>query len=555
MKSIITVLVLFVFIPGFLIGQIYPDKYFIAFTDKDNSPYSISNPSEYLSQRAIDRRVRQGISVDIKDLPVNPAYIQGVKEVGVTILNPTKWLNGVTIQTDDPSKIAVIQALPYVKGVKKSFVNPVDPKFESDFFRFESFNLNPKIENWNSGRSSFDYGPSYNQIHMLNGDLLHDMGYRGEGFIIAVLDGGFLNADDIPAFDSLWMNNQIIATRDFVKGGEVTFDTHPHGTMVLSTMGANVPGTLIGTAPKANYLLLRSEDTDSEYIIEEYNWVSAAEFADSLGADIINSSLGYTTFLDPDQDHTYEDMDGNTAPVTVGADVAASRGMIVVNSAGNSGSSPWFYIGAPADGDSVFAVGAVFADGSYVYFSSRGPSYDGRIKPNIAAQGYDTYAADPGGSYGGASGTSFSSPVMAGMVACLWQTHPNLKNMELLAAIEASGTQANNPDDYLGYGIPDFYEANNLLTVIDSRITMDDPEVSVYPNPFSDQFSIVAGKDLGNVTVHILDISGRQVYTSLISLREGQVSTINNLDGLSSGVYSLRITHSGKAVYRKIVRL
>lgn len=539
--------------------QVSPDKYFVQFTDKNNSPYSISNPNEFLSQRSIDRRLRQGIQFDEKDLPVNPSYLQGVEDIGVVLINPTKWLNGVTIETDDPTKVAAISSLPYVLEIKKYPVNSADPKFEKPYFKNESFIPKPYDLKSSGASKMFDYGPSYNQIHMLNGDLMHDMGYRGEGMIIAVLDGGFLNANTMPAFDSLWSNGQIIATRDFVKGGDVTFDTHPHGSMVLGTMGGNVPGTLIGTAPKASYMLIRSEDTFSEYLIEEYNWVSAAEYADSSGADIINSSLGYTTFDNPDQDHSYQDMDGNTTPITIGADVAASRGMVVVNSAGNSGSSPWFYIGAPADGDSVFAIGAVDALGDYVFFSSHGPSYDGRIKPNVAAQGYDTYTADPYGNYGGANGTSFSSPVTAGMVACLWQSHPNMINMDLLSAVESSGSQASAPDDFLGFGIPDFYEAMNILTIIDVSNRDQENVTTVAPNPFSDGFNIsfrgLQNLLSGDLNVKITDVSGKVVFSNQYAMDASQeVVNINELEDLPSGFYFLTVNIGNREFFNKLVK-
>lgn len=536
------------------VSQVAPDKYFVAFTDKDNSPYSISNPSEYLSQRAIDRRSKQSISIDMKDIPVNPAYIQGVRQVGVEILNPTKWLNGVTIETNDPNKINTIMALPYVKNVMKSVVTLKDTKSEKPFFRNESYNI-PWNGNTNSSLNrSYDYGPSYNQIHMLNGDLLHDMGYRGQGMLIAVLDAGFEDADNMIAFDSLWMNGQILGTWDFVAGNEVTFNRHTHGSMVLSTMGANVPGTIIGTAPLADYWLLRSEDGATEYIVEEYNWVSAAEFADSVGADVINSSLGYTEFDDPSQNHTYQDMDGNTTPVTIGADVAASRGIAVVNSAGNEGNSSWHYLIAPSDGDSVICVGAVNAAGDYVSFSSRGPSSDGRIKPNVAAQGSNSYLAYPYGGYGGGSGTSFSSPITAGMVACLWQANPNMTNMEILNAMQKSGSQASAPDDYLGYGIPDYALANNILTIIDSKSDIADENINVYPNPFRDNFYIELDDISQEVLkVQIFDNLGRVIKEIQINDNNGLIE-ISNLSSLQEGVYIVRVISDQYVSSRKLIK-
>ena len=554
MKKILSTL-LFSFFSLIILSQVAPEKYYVAFTDKNNSPYSIDNPSEYLSQESIDRRSIQGIPIDKKDLPVNPGYVHGVAQIGVTILNRTKWLNGVTIETDDPGKIDLINALPYVKHVVKSSVVKPDPDFEKPFFTNESYITNTEHISGYSGSSRFfDYGPSYNQINMLNGVLMHEDGYRGEGKTIAVLDAGFDNADNIAAFDSLWNNGQILGTYDFVNRCPVTFNQHFHGSMVLSCMGGNYPGEIIGTAPKANYWLFRSEDGNSEYIIEEYNWVSAAEFADSAGADIINSSLGYTEFDDPSQNHTYQDMDGNSTPVTIGADVAASRGMIVVNSAGNQGTSFWFYLCAPSDGDSVMGVGAVDASGNYVPFSSRGPSYDGRVKPNVAAQGLDAYVAYPNGGYGVASGTSFSSPIIAGMVACLWQANPYKHNMDVFLAIEQSGSQYPNHDDMLGYGIPDFVEANSILTIIDSKGNITNEGLIVYPNPFTAQLNLVFKGESEDAILEIIDYAGRIVVHRKIIISKKNNLTINNLENLSKGVYIIRVISSGQIYTKKLIK-
>ncbi|RLD52427.1 MAG: hypothetical protein DRI97_14505 [Bacteroidetes bacterium] len=340
-------------------AQIAPDKYYVQFTDKNNSPYSISNPEAYLSQRAIDRRNRQNIAIDMKDIPVNPQYLQGVRNAGATILNPTKWLNGTTIYTNNPSVIAAINLLPYVSSVSKSEKIGDSQENGKAFFENEDYSVAPSAYLQAKSTSTYDYGPSYNQISMLNGDQLHALGYKGEGIIIGVLDAGYDNADNLPVFDSLWADGRVLGNYDFVDGGAIQYDKHFHGTGVLSLMAGNYPGEIVGTAPRASYFLFRTEDGASEYIIEEYNWVSGAEYADSVGCDVLNTSLGYSEFPDdPTQNHTYEDMDGNTTPITIGADVAASRGMVVVNSAGNSGTSSWYYITAPADGNEVFSIGS-----------------------------------------------------------------------------------------------------------------------------------------------------------------------------------------------------
>lgn len=534
-------------------AQIAPDKYFVSFTDKNNSPYSIDNPSQYLSQRAIERRLNQGIAIEESDLPVNPDYLAGVAATGATILNPTKWLNGVTVYTTDPAVLAAINELPYVQGVtRSSVIYPSDNKTitldEKPFFKHENYNAaNSYNEKQGNEIGIFDYGYGLNQIQMLNGDELHQLGFTGQGKVIAVLDAGFLNANTHPAFDSLWANDQILGTRDFVRGGEVLFDEHPHGAMVLSCMGSNYPGQLIGTAPKAKYWLLRSEDGGSEYIIEEYNWVSAAEYADSVGADVINSSLGYSEFNDASQNHTYADMNGNTTPCTRGADMAARKGILVVNSLGNEGSSAWYYLSAPSDGDSVLGIGAVDGSGNYASFSSHGPSYDGRVKPDVAAQGSGVCIADPfagGFSFGG--GTSFSSPILAGMATCLWQANPSMNNMQIADAIRQSASQYSDPDEMLGFGIPDFIQANNILTLIDDfeGIAFN---LSVYPNPFNDHFLIDAwkydsieapGEDM---VIEILDLTGRTIGIQKYDLSFQKAIKIDLLKESPAGIYFVKV--------------
>jgi serine protease AprX len=539
-------------------AQVAPDKYFVKFTDKNNSPYSIDNPSQYLSQRAIQRRDHQDIAIDQTDLPVNPSYLQGVAATGATILNPTKWLNGVTIYTTDPSVLQAINDLPYVEGVTKFPVpNSSDIRKDSDtdkpFFSHELYNQ-PVIPSTKQGNEleTYDYGSGYNQIHMLNGDAMHDMGYRGQGMIIAVLDAGFLNVNVHAAFDSLWQNNQILGTHDFVAGGPILFDGHPHGAMVLSCMGGNYPGMLIGTAPKASFYLLRSEDGGSEYLIEEYNWVSAAEYADSVGADVINSSLGYNEFLDTTTNHTYADMDGNTCPATIGADFAAKKGILVVVSLGNEGSSSWYYLSSPSDGDSVMGIGAVDAQGNYASFSSHGPSYDGRVKPDVAAQGANVCIADPysNGNFSLGSGTSFSSPIMAGMSTCLWQANPSMTNMQVADAIRKSASQYLAPDAFLGYGIPDFIEANNILTVV-SEPGKDEFVVNVYPNPCKGTFYLEAGKqgsgETGNEEqlIELSDLTGRMIGTRTVDLYKSQKISVDILKNAPKGIYFLKVS-SGK---------
>lgn len=552
--TILAATLLIVFTLG---AQIAPNKYYIQFTDKNNSPYSIGNPEAYLSQRAIDRRSDYNIPIDEKDLPVNPQYIQGVSDAGASILNPTKWLNGVTVETSSASVISAIEALPYVQTILKSPVNTGIVPQKKAFFANESYAESaPYSQASNKNGMLTDYGPSLNQISMLKGDQMHELGYRGQGMVIAVLDAGYDNADDLPVFDSLWNNDQILGTHDFVDGGEVTFNKHYHGTMVLSCMGGNYPGEVVGTAPMAKYWLLRTEDGGSEYLIEEYNWVSAAEYADSAGANVINSSLGYSDFDDPSMSHTYEDMDGNTTPITIGADIAVTRGMMVVTSAGNSGSSSWYYVTAPADGFNVFTIGAVNWQGTPAGFSGNGPTYDGRTKPNVSAQGEGAYFANTDGSFIYGNGTSFSSPITAGMVACLWQANPNMNNAELMNAIQESSSIASNPDNKIGWGIPDFMAAHNILTVIDNDKAEVLSSLSIYPNPFSSTFSVnFSSEENRNGKLAVVDMTGRTVFANEYLITQGSNTIrLNEIDNIPSGIYFLRMESGNSVITSKLVK-
>ncbi|MGB4123244.1 MAG: S8 family serine peptidase [Bacteroidales bacterium] len=568
MKSLlVTILALFSF--TCLYSQIYPDKYFIAFTDKNNSPYSIENPQEYLSARAIERRSRYNIPIDIHDLPVNPQYIEAVADIGVQVINPTNWLNGITIYTNDPSLLSEIEAFPFVKSVRKARqATQAHPKtdFDDDISLFKPSWENETIIDFSNrtkatGKStSLQYGLGYNQINQINGIPLHDDGFQGQGMVIAVLDAGFSYANQLNAFDSLYMNGLIYGTRDIVSGGTNVYQGSFHGTGVLSTMGANLPGELIGTAPKAGYYLIRTEDTGSEYLIEEYNWASGAEFADSTGADIINSSLGYVDFDDPNQNHIYQDMDGNTAPATIAADRAMSRGMIVVNSAGNSGNyTSWPWIGAPADGDSVFTIGAVDANGIIAGFSSIGPTADGRLKPNVVAQGAATVIASSNGGTTTSNGTSFSSPIIAGMTACLWQINQELANMSILEAIQQSGSYYNNPNYQYGNGIPDYNQARMVLSAQNKGIALTPESIKVIPNPFFDKIGILFNAiDSQLVTIRMFDITGRLIVSGKFDVQRVGLNylELTQLDFIKPGIYTLTVIAGEKRLNsQKIVKV
>lgn len=531
-------------------------KYWIRFTDKNGTPYTTSNPSTFLSARSIQRRQNHNIAVINRDLPVNPSYVAQVLATGAVTLNyKSRWFNAISITTTDPNALAAINALPFVQSV-----TPVK-RYRGNADYEDSPFSNSTERSGIMQPVAYNYGASFGQINQINAVCLHNQGYHGEGMQIAVLDAGFLNINLLAAFDSLFVNNQILGTWDFVSGNANVYDDDAHGEMVLSCMGGWLDGQIIGTAPKAKYWLLRTEDAATEYVIEEDNWVAGAEFADSVGADVINTSLGYTTFDDTTMNHTYAQMNGNTCISTRGADYAVATGMFVVCSAGNSGSSPWYYIGAPADGDSVLSVGAVDAAGVLAGFSSHGPTFDGRIKPDVCARGQGATVAAPGGGINsGANGTSFASPITCGAVACLWQAHPAFSNRQLYYAIIQSANRYTTPNNNYGYGIPDFCSANLLLSGGNPPVPKnfkEDELVSVYPNPFDENFNFsfyslsdqVIGIKLTDVEGRVIMSDEVQVYASMINYHK-----IMQLNSLSRGIYILSIVSSGKTITKKLVK-
>ena len=537
--------------------QVY--YYYVQFTDKKNNPYAINRPEDFLSQRAIDRRVAHNIPVVENDLPVTPEYLQGVAAKGVTLLNPTKWLNGVTIKTADSTLADSVLKLSYVSSIREI---KTDTTSKKDFFKHESFSKNPPADLKSTASGKVDiYGYAYTQISQINGIPLHQDGFKGQGMVIAQLDAGYLNVPQQVLFDSLRADGRLLGTRDFVHPGSTSvYNESEHGRMVLSCMAANDKGVMVGTAPDAAYWLLRTEDVASESVLEEYNWVSGAEFADSVGADIINSSLGYTAFDNPADSYSYGDINGKTAVSTRGAEIAATKGMLVVNSAGNSGTDlnfPW--IGAPADGDSVFTIGAVTSSGTRANFSSIGPTADDRIKPTVMAMGQAATIANATNGILYGNGTSFSSPIIAGMSACLWEAHPQANNMQVIAVLKATASLHNNPNDMMGWGIPNFAKADSMLTVL-TGITSNSPalhEWKIFPNPVKNQFTLVLNTDGRSkiLTVTVYNLLGQQVAERSYDVAgTSHRYVVNNLGRLPKGIYLVTAVSGSTNIIAKIIK-
>jgi len=528
-------------------------RFAVHLSDKDplHNPHSLEEPSEYLSQRAIERRRSMGIAPDLSDLPVSSRYIDSIRGWVHRIQNRSRWMNLLVVEAPDsvPSRL---EAMAFVDSVKR--IGPGASKEKGSSLRSVQSSDTSRSSKGNNPADSSLYGYAWEQIKMLNGHLLHQGGFQGEGLLIAVMDAGFKGADRMMAFDSLWANNRVRDIRDFEDHDGQVFDAHTHGTMVLSVMATNMPGMYRGTAPGADFLLLRTEVSGSEYISEEYNWIAAAEFADSAGADIINSSLGYSTFDDSTQNHTYPDMDGATTPITRAASMAAAKGILVVSSAGNLGNDPWNYIGAPADADSIITVGAVDPNRNYASFSSKGPSFDGRIKPEVAAQGVATVVQSLESMPSYANGTSFSAPVISGLMACLWQKYPQDSNMELRERLITHASQYANPDTLTGYGIPNFSRAAEL-----GFESIGGQAIEIYPNPFRSSFQIKfpdVTTTEKNLMIEIYDILGKKAYTHILQdTVAGRTLTIDALAGYSPGLYLVKITLGQKLIRQeKIVK-
>ncbi len=523
-------------------SQNQPAKYWIKFKDKSGTPFSMDRPAEFLSTAAVNRRLNYNIKVDQTDLPVSPSYITAVEQVNHSrVVYASKWLNGVVIAIDSSvwinSVLNDIGALPFVSGSGK-------------VHRYKTQNddmpLGPNISNSNQRTSNstssnalihFDYGGSGVQIRQLGLDCLHEAGYRGQGMTIAVMDAGFGNVNVNPVFDSLRTRNGILGTRDFVDGGNDVYSGNLHGSGVLSCMAAIKPGVIMGTAPRASYWLFRTE-AGPETLIEEYNWIRAAEFADSVGADIITTSLGYTQFDDPAMNHTYQSLNGRTAPMSIAATMAARKGIFVLNSAGNEGNNPWHYISVPGDADSICTVGSVNGEGRVSAFSSVGPTSDGRIKPDLVARGEGTWITGAGEDAFSANGTSFSCPVMAGAVACAWQRNKHFNNIRILRNLKNNASNSLSPNNSIGWGIP------NMCVPFD---------FIVYSNSESSNLTVELSETIfETISVQVIDLLGHVLFKEKIHPQDRAI--VIDVPTVAQTIYLVKVETSAGTKTKKILK-
>lgn len=513
----------------------------VYFKDKPDEEYYRNNPLEMLSQRALDRRTNQNITLDIKDIPISQIYIDQITSAsGITIMAKSKWLNALHIRGTQ-SKIQALQSLVFV-----------------DHIQFANHSLNPTSRNTNYSSASrneesfeimsnFNYGNSNNQIQMLNGHLLHQQDFTGQGKIIAVFDAGFPGVNTASPFQRLRDNNLILGGYNFPDRNTNIYTRYYHGTNVLSTMGGFVDGQLIGTAPDAQYYLFITEDNTSENPVEESYWVEALEMSDSLGVDVINSSLGYTDYDNPSYNYSYSQRNGQIGFASRGASIALSKGIVCVVSAGNSGNTSEKHISIPADAANILTIGAVTSTEDYASFSSIGPSFDGRVKPDVCAKGQGATISSPTGNISNTgNGTSFSSPILAGMVTSFWSALPNLTAREVIEYVKESADQYNNPDSYKGYGVPDFQLAlNKALDKESFSIT----QIELYPNPVKEELFVKLNGST-NGEFNLYNNLGQKVLQVLVSKNQQNIS----LAFLTPGIYMYDISANNTNLQGKLIK-
>ena len=514
--------------------------FYVQLSDKRNSPFSLEQPGEFLSARAISRRALTSLPVDSTDFPVNPAYVQQLLIPGISLHSTSRWLNGATVITADSTLMAQVRTLPFVSWVqytgKKQLVQPA-PRQKSKFEPTE-----------------YNYGTAVDQINQLKGNALHNAGFTGHGVLVGVLDAGYLNVLTNPAFDSLRLQNRLVGMRNIVDPAVDANTQHSHGALVLSVMAANLPDVFLGTAPHASYLLIQTEHDPTEYLCEVDFWVAGIEYADSAGVDVVNSSLGYTEFDDATMNYRYTDMNGKVSRASRAAAMAAQKGILVCNSQGNSGASTWKYLGAPADADGILAVGSVTSTGVVSSFSSFGPAADGRVKPDVTARGSTTALVSTAGSAVFGNGTSFSSPVVAGLAACFLQFARSQSGFTPVTAdirdlIVASGSRYLTPDDRFGYGLPDFEKAMQLLQTSNIKPTLA-KSGGVYFSTSPGLLNIrtdesVNVNEIANVLIY--SVSGVKIAEIGINVTETYNISIN------SGVYLYQIRSASGITSGKLI--
>lgn len=536
MKNIFTLLFL-----AFITISFAQEDAWIYLTDKSNVAASIANPISILTQKAIDRKQNHNVAIDERDVPVNEIYISDLKlQTGITVMAKSKWFNtvhvrGTQVDIDALSNLTYVDSIDFANN---SLDAPSRGTAVTDKHEIENESI------------IFTYGDTQNQVEMINADNLHIDDFTGEGITIAVMDAGFPNVNTMSGFQRLRDNNDLLDGYDFVDrvSDVYAYTGNNHGTKVLSTMAGFVQDQYVGTAPDASYYLFRTEDASSENPVEESYWVEAAERADSLGVDMINTSLGYTDYDNSNYDYTPADMNGQVTYIARGASIAAEKGILVVVSAGNSGATAWQTVGSPADSPDVLSIGAVDSAGNYVAFSSQGGAAQvGYQKPDVVARGGAAYVISEFDNIVQNNGTSFSGPIMCGGIASLWQAIPNALPSEVMDFVRESASQYTTPDDFLGYGIPDLDLARTNALSIDN-VALE--SFNIYPNPVRSNLNIEIPSNAAKVEVLVYNQLGQEIFSQFVS----ENSKTINVSDLASGIYLIKLSTQNNSKTFKFIR-
>lgn len=521
------------------------NRYAVHYKFKPQIGFSLEKPQDYLTSAAVERRLRYKIPLDSLDLPVSAKYIKGIEPVVSSILYHSNWLNA-SVVVAQVNAIAQLEALDFVEKVvlvAPGFYSQNRVIGEQTHRKFTSFDKENSEVFRMENQSNFLF-----QNELLGIPTMHAEGFLGKGIRIAVFDAGFPGVNTIPAFNHLFNNGQIIGTKDWVQPwNSNVYSKHQHGTNVLSLMASNNGDLLVGGAPEASYILCITEDVATEYRIEEYNWVKAAEYADSLGVDIINSSLGYWDFDDRTMDYRIQDLNGITSIISRGATIAGEKGILIVTSAGNYGQRGASSITMPTDAKGILSVGAINQDFSRASFSSQGPTADGRIKPELTTLGSQVWLLRSNGTGGRNNGTSFSAPQIAAMAAGLWQAKPIWTKDELIQNLLASGTQTEKPDNEFGHGIPNF---NNAFFGRILDVSKEQTRRKIYPNPLLGEVLFIEFDALLELTVQWIDVQGRIIQSNNVKREESEKPFACPIPQLNPGMYIVQV-QAGQEVFRR----
>ena len=534
MKKHLSIFILMVF--AFTNAQ--TELVFVFFKDKPNKAVFYANPLSELTQKSLDRRTKFGIALNDQDAPIEPTYIQNITNLGFTVNDYSKWMNGVAVNAT-PAQITTLESQQYVQAVERFIKHPDGGKIPiKKVNKFEEFNNT-------LGKTTFNYGSGLAQVNQVNLRPLHIAGFTGTGVTIAVIDTGFPRVNTGSVYARIRDNGQIKGGYNFINKSTDIYNTslNNHGSYCLGTIAAYVENSFVGTAPDADFYLYATEDAVNEIPEEQLYWTEAAEEADRKGVDLITTSLGYYDYDDPRYNMVYGDMTGTSSFIARTAQIATEKGIFVLAAAGNEAQKPWHYIITPADNEKVFTIGGVTSTGSSSSFSSFGPNAVGQIKPDGVARGSSTYMGY-NNSVTTSNGTSFATPLAAGGVACLIEALPTKTVDEISNLLRENASLYPSSDAQKGYGILNFGKSWNSATLATAS-SGKKSVLQIYPNPVVKTFTIKTDEKI--ISVELYDTLGRKIQYL-------KNEPTHNIERLSSGVYFVKVQTDKNQYIEKLIK-